>query len=229
MQIKINDFEGPLDLLLQLIEKNKLDITKVSLSAVTEQYIAYIDNLTESNPELLADFLLIATKLLYIKSKALLPELELDEDEGLDLAKQLRMYKRYVDASQQIKRYFENNYYAYGRAPERIKLRDEYRLPASLTLDKLQRIFVKWLENFISQERMPRQTIKYVISIKDKIRHIQRLLNLNNRLGFSELVKSAQSKTEIIVSFLGLLELVKQRQINVWQADIFEEIKIEKY
>ena len=229
MQIKINDFEGPLDLLLQLIEKNKLDITKVSLSAVAEQYIDYINNLTESDPELLADFLLIAAKLLYIKSRALLPELELDEDEELDLAKQLKMYKKYIAASLQVKCLFEKNNYAYGRPAELTKVKVDFQPPASLTVNKLQQVMVKLLDNLVKQEKIPHQTMAYVVSIKDKIRHIQQLLKSKSSLKFDELIKSAQNKTEIIVSFLGLLELVKQRQVNVWQVGIFEEIEIKKY
>ena len=93
MEIKIENFEGPLDLLLQLIEQEELDITQVSLSAVAEQFISYLETIEKKEPEMLADFLLIAAKLLYIKSRALLPELEMElEEDSIDLARQLKMY-----------------------------------------------------------------------------------------------------------------------------------------
>ena len=100
MKIKIENFEGPLDLLLQLIEREELDITTVSLLDVADQYINYLSKIEDKKPEMLADFLLIAAKLLYIKSRALLPELETDSDEdSMDLARQLKMYKKFVEAS----------------------------------------------------------------------------------------------------------------------------------
>ncbi len=229
MQIKINNFEGPLDLLLQLIEKNKLDITKVSLSMVAEQYIDYINNLNKIDPDLLADFLLIATKLLYIKSKALLPEIELDEEDETDLAQQLRMYKRYVDASQQIKSLFEDNRYAYARPFKIFKIKTEFIPPASLTVKKVQQVYLKLLSNLAKEEKIVKRTMSYVISIKDKIRYIQALLATKGSFKFNELINRARGKTEIVVSFLGLLELVKQRKVVARQNGIFEEIEIKNY
>ena len=93
MRIRVENFEGPLDLLLQLIEQDELDITKVSLLEVTEQYINYLEEVEDKEPEMLADFLLIAAKLLYIKSKVLLPEIELENEDEIDLVEQLKCIK----------------------------------------------------------------------------------------------------------------------------------------
>ena len=116
MKIRISNFEGPLDLLLQLIEKEELDITEVSLLQVTEQYLDYLEKVEDKKPDELADFLLIAAKLLYIKSRVLLPELEMDEEENAtDLAVQLKMYKKYVAARKIIQRRFENDNFPFSR------------------------------------------------------------------------------------------------------------------
>jgi len=101
-KVQIEQFQGPLDLLLRLIEKEKLDITEVALSKVTEQYLKHLELIEESLPEDLADFLVIATKLLYIKSKALLPYLYPEDDDETDLAEQLKMYKLFLEAAKKL-------------------------------------------------------------------------------------------------------------------------------
>ena len=100
-RVQLEDWQGPLDLLLQLIESQQMDITKVSLSKVADQFIAYM-NLKPVQLEETADFLVIAAKLIYIKSKALLPTLSLEDEEGIDLEKQLKMYKEYLEAAKKI-------------------------------------------------------------------------------------------------------------------------------
>jgi len=103
-KIKIEDFEGPLDLLLQLIEKQKMDINQISLAKVTEQYIHFIESSDGISPGELADFLVIAAKLLLIKSRSLLPYLESeDEDSGFELEKQLKMYKLFAEAAERVR------------------------------------------------------------------------------------------------------------------------------
>src|SRR3989338_6596602 len=114
-EIKLEKFQGPLDLLLQLIEQDELNITEISLSNVTEQFFDYLNKLEESRSEELADFLVIATKLVYLKSKHLLPYLYPEADEGPSLAEQLKLYKRYADASKEIGRLWEQGSIASGR------------------------------------------------------------------------------------------------------------------
>ena len=107
LKILIDQFEGPLDLLLQLIEEQQLDITVLSLASVTEQFLGHVQSLEEKNPALLADFLMIAAKLLVIKSKALLPNLEFgaeDEETAYDLTAQLLLYKKYKEAAKLLKK-----------------------------------------------------------------------------------------------------------------------------
>ena len=112
-EVKLEQFQGPLDLLLQLIEKQEMDITEVSLAQVADSYIEYINQMGQLNPEEVADFLVVASKLIYIKSKVLLPELDLEE-EGIDLEKQLKMYKEYYQATKKIQKSISKKKFNYS-------------------------------------------------------------------------------------------------------------------
>ncbi len=225
MKIKIENFEGPLDLLLQLIEHEELDITQISLLSVTEQYINFLEQIEDKKPEMLADFLLIAAKLLYIKSKAVLPELEIDtDDDGIDLAQQLKMYKKFVEASKIFNNLFTEVNYAYSRPIFIDKSNIEFKLPKTLTQQKINKIFISIINNLKVVKKMPQKTINKIISIKEKIKYIKQLILEKEKFSFNELIQQSNNKTETIVSFLGLLELVKQRNVEAEQVNMFEEI-----
>ena len=229
MKIKINNFEGPLDLLLQLIEKEELDITQVSLFEVADQYIDYLDTIENKKPDMLADFLLIASKLLYLKSKALLPELELeDEDDSIDLAVQLRMYRKFVEASKLLRKKFEAEIFAFSRSEDLFRHKLKFEPPRSLTVGKLNKVFEATIKRLDEMFRLPRKSLKKMVSISEKIKYIQKLLAEKDNLNFSQLAQSMQDKMEIIVIFLGMLEMVKQSSIMVRQAGPFDDIEIEK-
>ena len=135
---KLEKFEGPMDLLLQLIEGEELDITEVSLAQVTEQYFKYLDKLEKNRSAKLVDFLVIAAKLIYLKSKNLLPYLYPEEElEGPSLADQLKMYKAYVDASKNIEQKWEDGSLSYGRIEKPIKIK-EFVVPANAGIDDLE-------------------------------------------------------------------------------------------
>ncbi len=230
MQIKIDNFEGPLDLLLRLIEKEELDITQISLLKVTEQYIEYLSQIKENRPEALADFLLVAVRLLYIKSKALLPEImDEAEEEADNLAEQLKLYKKFIEASRSVEQLFISDRHAYGRQQLVLKADQFYQPPKSLTVKVLQREFLSFLAGLRAFKVLPTKTIKRVISIKEKIARILELLNQRGKVFFSDLSGGQQaSKAELIVSFLGILELSKQRKVIVRQEALFSEIVVEK-
>ncbi len=229
MQIKINNFEGPLDLLLQLIEKDKLDITQISLLKVTEQYIAYLHQVKENKPEELADFLLVAAKLLYIKSKALLPELtEEDESGELDLAEQLRLYKKFIEAGEKLGEMFVSRHRAYGRPLFLSPASYSYQPPRALNSEKLAVVFSSLVNGLRAMQKLPKQTLRRVISINDKIKQILSLLGSREKLVFTDLILEKANKAEKIISFLGVLELSKQRKLAVEQNELFGEIIIKK-
>lgn len=226
MKIRIDNFEGPLDLLLQLIEKEEMDITEVSLLQVAEQYLDYLDTIEDKKPDELADFLLIAAKLLYIKSKALLPGVEVDEEEAGDLAEQLRMYKKYVEASRLLEKSFEDKSFAFSRQADIRSLKVDFEPPASLNKNKLKRIFAGIVHELEVIARLPRKSLEKVVSIKEKIKQIQELLAQKSSFNFNQMAAELKSRTEIIVSFLGLLELSKQREVHLEQLEAFGDIYI---
>jgi len=230
MEIKIENFEGPLDLLLQLIEQEELDITQVSLSAVAEQFISYLETIEKKEPEMLADFLLIAAKLLYIKSRALLPELEMElEEDSIDLARQLKMYQKFVEASKLVAEKFLSDDFAYSRPLAVYQKLVKFEPGRTLSAVKLREVFVGIIKGLDNIARLPKKSLERIISIKEKIKQIQSLLKERRSFNFSELMSEINNKTEIIVSFLGLLELAKQKEIILEQVSVFGEIEVRKF
>jgi segregation and condensation protein A len=154
-ELKLEKFEGPLDLLLQLIDQEKLSITEVAISKVTEQFFLYLDKLEEDRPEKLADFLVVATKLIHLKSHSLLryamPEAE---DNGPALADQLKLYKQYVDASRTISSLWEEGKIAYGRMEPPIKNK-EFVLPSNVNKDNLYKSMADLLRRLKPVEALP--------------------------------------------------------------------------
>jgi len=229
-KIKIEQFEGPLDLLLQLIEQEEMDITEVSLANVTEQYLRYINSSeVEISLEELADFLVVAAKLLLIKSRILLPQLHIDEEEdGIDLEQQLKIYREFYDASKVLHKMILRKKFLFQRERAAVRVENIFNPPKSLTADRLRDLFrgvLKDLEPWVS---LPREVMVKTISIKERIANIQELISRGVNTSFRELLKGTKSKTEVIVTFLALLELVKQRSIAVVQEGIFDDIVVKR-
>lgn len=224
--VKLEQFEGPLDLLLELIEAEKLDISQLSLATVTDGYLHYVQEHPEIPPEELADFLVVASRLLFIKSRILLPFLQgVAEAEEGDLESQLRIYKEYLDASKGIdamigKRRF---LYVHEKLPHvDIGFAPPKKLTASAMADLLRGVIAR-LEPVV---KVPRAVVEKTVSIHEKIRQIQALITKASSLRFSSVLASAESRTEVIVSFLALLELVKQRSVVVSQEGMWGDITI---
>lgn len=228
MKIKLEKFEGPLDLLLKLIEEEEMEIVDVNLAEVAEQYISYLDKIEIKDPEHLADFLVIAVKLLHMKSKVLLPDLDLGGDEDYNLEEQLKLYKKYYDASKVIEGILGENKYMYSR-PEELKSGKIKYMPAkNLNGNKLKIVFMEILKGLEEVAKIPKQSMEKVVSIKEKIQEIRDLLKDKDLISFKEMLGEASNKTDVIVSFLGMLELVKQRVVVVRQSGIFGEVEIKK-
>lgn len=225
-QIKTEKFNGPLDLLLQLIDEDKLEITEVSLAQVTDQYLVHLEKMIEKDPEELADFLVVAARLLLLKSKALLPEIE--EEEVDDLAGQLKLYKEFIEASKKIKTIIAEGKFTFSREQSPLKTEVEFSPPAKLKLAEMKNAFLLVLRRLDPLVRMPKQMIEKTISLQQKIFEIHNLLKQEKRFSFGQLVETAKSKTEIIVNFLALLELLRQQELRVKQGKLFEDIVVEK-
>ncbi len=227
-KIKLEQFEGPLDLLLRLIEEEKLDITTVSLAKVTDQYLVYLDTLRNINAEELADFLVVAAKLLLIKSKALLPMLGPEEEE-IDLEKQLKIYKEYLEASKNIHKMIRKRRFSYVREASRSFMEPIFSPPPNLDMKDLHKMMLSLLQKLEPLVSVPEDVIERTVSIQEKIDQIRNLIYANPQTNFRTLLDAAESKTDIIVTFLALLELIKQESIVVVQENIFKDITIKVY
>lgn len=226
--IKIEKFEGPLDLLLQFIMAEELDISEVSLAQVTDQYVEYIEQ-AELLPEEIADFLNIAARLLLIKSKLLLPAmLEAEPDSEMDLAQQLKMYSQFVAASKTIDQLWKQPNNMYAREKFFYKQEGFYP-PRQITAKSLSASFQEIIKKIKPFIRLPERTIRQVISLREKIHQLAAILRERTNFSFQETLTPSGGATEMIVSFLALLELVKQRQALVEQPTTFAEITIRKF
>lgn len=229
-RFRLEKFEGPLDLLLHLIEEQKMDISTVSLAGVTEQFLRYLTQTRDLPADELADFLVVAAKLLLIKSRILLPNAVVEEEDGIDLEKQLKMYKLYYDAAMRIEKMAKAGNFTYARGSTlRVAFAErKFRPPERVDEGALATTFravLKRLEPFVT---IPEATIVRTVHLRDKLEAIRQRIESEVRLNFQTLLAESKSRTEIIVTFLALLELVKQRTIIIVQDSMFSGIEIQK-
>ncbi len=225
---KVEQFEGPLDLLLSLIEQEKLVITEVSLAKVTDQYILHIQSLSqEHHIEELSNFLVIAAKLLLIKSRALLPFIsQQEEQEFEELENQLKIYKAFHDASLLLGKRVSTQQRLFMRPASQTFVQPMFS-PGLLTIEKLHAALLHTLLLIDIPKKITSLSFDIRITIQEKIHHLLNALKNRARISFKTLISQAHSKTEIIVSFLALLELVKQRSLTASQGTLFEDIIIQ--
>lgn len=224
-------YEGPLDLLLNLIERSELDITSVSLAMVTDQYLAYINSLEQINADEISAFIVIAAKLLQIKSEALLPRPPArepgEEDAGRSLVDQLKLYKRFKEIGGWLNAQQDADLRTYLRLAPPPKVEPKLDM-SNLTLAKL----VTAAEFAFAKEK-EKQPLGDVIApprvtIREKIDLIARTMKELERSTFRALIQSGASRLEIVVTFLALLELVKRYRIHVHQESLFSDIEIDR-
>jgi len=227
-----NVFEGPMDLLLELIVKNKLDITDISLSRVADQFIDYMQENSEIiSPEQLSEFLLIAGKLVLIKSRAILPLLELEKEEEEDieeLKRRLREYRRFKEIFPHIKTLYDRPDKFYGK-PGYVGVGTIFCPPRNLKLEDLEGLFATAITKMPVKEEVGsrRQIIK--ISIADKIHEIRQKIYDRVQVTFRSLIAgNNKNKMEVVVTFLAMLELVRKNQALMDQEEMFGEISIKK-
>ena len=222
-------FEGPLDLLLDLIERAELDITKVSLAQVTDQYLEHIHSLQDRTLEDLASFLVIATRLIQIKSEALLPRPPLrepgEEDPGDALARQLIAYKRYKQVAIFLAEREAQGLRTYLRiaAPPVVDPKLELGL---VTAEDLRQAMVEVLLNTPNPPQMVKAVSAPQVRIRDKIGALVESIRRIGKVSFKKFVRTAQSRLEVVVTFLAVLELIKQDQVLAAQDEIFGDIEL---
>ncbi len=227
--VKVHTFEGPLDLLLQLIEQEELDISQVALAHVTEQYLQALEKSDNISAEDLADFLVVAAKLLLIKSRILLPQLAVEgAEEASDLERQLKIFKEYLDASRGIAKIIHKRRFTFGRGKPAVMIEEKFSPPEGLEMGTMRELFLAVLRDIEPVIALPRAVIEKTVSISEKIEAIRALILDKAIVSFQGIMKDAKTKTDVIVSFLALLELVKQRTIVVKQGALFTDIAIER-
>lgn len=226
--VKLEQFQGPFSLLVQLIDEKKLSINEISLGQVTEQFLEHMKLVEETHPEELADFLVVASKLLLIKSRTLLPVLEVDEDEG-SLEDQLKLYQAFVKASQVIEVRLSERRMLFARTlPKLAEVKPVFTPDASLTLVALGQAMLDVLNALQPILTLPERLIERAISIQEKLAHIRDVISKRLQVRFSQVLSSSASRVEVVVSFLAVLELLKQRTIRVSQSRAFHDILIKR-
>ena len=241
LKVKLESFEGPLDLLLHLLEKNKVNIYDIPIVEITEQYMEYIREMQRQDLNIMSEFLVMAATLLDIKSKMLLPVEEKEEEEETDpraeLVEQLLQYKMYKYMSFELK----DRQLDAGRlmfkpptVPEEvIKYQEPIdldALTAGMNLKKLNQIFQSVIKKQVDKTDPIRSKFgkieKEEVSMDEKMAYLENYASTHKEFGFRELLECQKSKTEVIVTFLSVLELMKTGKIEVVQKELFDEIWI---
>src|SRR5580693_8707493 len=233
-KVKFEVFEGPLDLLLYLIKKEEVDIYDVNLTQLAAQFIEYIEVMRMLDLEIAGEFLVMASTLMYIKSRELLPldqQVQTEgEDDGEDprweLIRQLVEYKKFKDAASQLQSLEARQENIFPRLPGRPELAAETpRVKPEVSLFDLVNAVSAILKR-VNQRDDSRDVFEDKWTVSEKIEQIMKALAEKGRLIFSELFASATSRTEVVVTFLALLELIRLRQLAVAQPEAFGEIEI---
>ncbi len=226
LSLKLEQFEGPLDLLLQLVEAEKVDITAVSLSRVTEQYLQHLEQMADRSGAL-ADFLVVGARLVYLKSRTLVPSVDDDEDGlGGDLAKQLKLYKRFIEAAGVLSKLWNNRAISFVRPAPPATPPTEVVLPPNLSVNSLRGTMGAVLARLKPVNPLPSVVIDRTITVRDRIQAIVGALRQARQVGFWQLCAPGKSRSEVVIGFLAILELLKKEQINFNQAETFSEIMI---
>lgn len=232
-EIKTESFVGPLELLLDLIEKRKLLINDISLSKVTDDFIRYVENLNrENNRESMGDsaqFILVASTLLLIKSKSLLPSLSLTEEEEHDiedLETRLKIYRQIKESSKHIENLFGKNI-LYMQEGDR-KFEPIFSPHKTMDIPNLVQGIKNILNSMPKKENIPNAVVRKIISLEESINRLTERITSGLKMSFNEFTKEhKQEKVNVIVSFLAMLELVKQGIIDVNQDRNFGDINME--
>ncbi len=231
-KVSSQEFDGPLGLLLNMIEQEKLDITSIALSKIADQYVGYVKSSPEIEAEELADFLVIAAKLLWLKSKALLPYLESDEEESVDdLEKQLRMYKEFANASLHIASILKERSCQFVPKFDSRARRKNFNLPLfvapkNVCQTKMKETMLSVLRRLAQEKPLKQETIEETINLEDRVLIIRQMLKKQAKFSWQSLMRSTTSKTEKIVSLLAILELIKQQELEFQQEALFSDIEL---
>lgn len=233
--IKIENFEGPLDLLCHLIDKNKMDICDVKISDITDQYIEYLNKMEEMNLEIASEFLIMASTLIYLKSKTLLPENNIEEEEisEEELLRRIIEYKKYKEITNQFKQMYEKSATRYYKFPDSIEL-PKQKLEKEYTKKEIIELYKKIIEdnnNKINEnaKNIEKIAITDTYTVASKVKEMLKELIKKQSFVFNKLFSIQKcNKEELVTAFSGLLELSRRNKVITTQEENFSEIYVEK-
>ena len=233
--VKINNFEGPLDLLCYLIDKNKIDICDIKISEITDQYISYLNEMEELNLEIASEFLVMASTLLYLKSRTLLPnvveeEKELTEEE---LLRRIIEYKKYKEITQKLKEFMLQNEKKIFKNPEIIEL-PKQKLEENYTKEQISQIYKNLIERNSQKINQNAKNIEQIAitdtyTVESKVKVMFKELIRKKKFIFNKLFSLKKcNNQEVVTAFTGLLELSRRSKVITNQQKLFGDIIVEK-
>lgn len=237
--VAISNFEGPLDLLCFLISKNKMDIFDISLSELTDKYIEYINEMQELDMEIATEFIVMATTLLYIKSKKLLPiaepedeaECEITEEE---LIEKIAKYKLYKEKQQELREMYSSNFGTFEKLPENIKIKRELNISSITTKENLLNMYNSVLKRKFDKINVKSEEIKKIalyekVTIRSKVKQIIEVFKKKTSFVFSNIFnKKDTTNIDIVTAFLSVLELSRLKHVSIKQDALYGDIIVNK-
>ena len=232
-EITIDNYSGPMDLLLHLIKQNKMDIMNVKLEVIIDEYLDYIKKMEEMNLDIASSYLVMASELLYIKSRMLLPQ-ETSEDEDEEdpkerLINRLILYEQYKEQIDSFKELESERSTYYTKIPSSLseyQTDEKKALIENVTLDDLVKAFEKFLERVDLEKPVHTKITKKELSVEDRIINIKSRFKKEKRINFFDLFET-KTKEYVVVTFLAILEMAKNREIMIYQEDNFDNIVCE--
>lgn len=237
-QIKIHNFEGPFDLLFHLIEKAEVDIYDIPIAEITNQYLEYMYGMDYMDLDNASEFIVMAAMLIHIKSRMLLPKETnpLDEigsdslDPRAELVEKLLEYKRYKEISDVFKEMESIRFDVMYKPAEIINDIEESNILSNISIIDIVNAFKdvvnRYNENLRSVDEIEQRLVEEEYTVDEKIDGIRNILRMSSNINFRELFSEAACKLEIIMTFLALLELIRLREISVYQEDVYSDICI---
>ena len=235
VEFRINDFEGPLDLLLHLIKESKMDIMNIEIELITKQYMEFLDSQEKMNLEISSEYLVLASELLEIKSRLLLPNNkvlengeEVNEDPREELVIRLLEYQTYKNITSLLQEKEMLRKDIYTKSPENIKnyIDERTEIHADVTLDDLLAAFQRYYQRKIDNKPLNTKVTVNEISVSSRRHDIKNILKTKKRVSFFELFPVV-SKEYVVATFLAILEMCKNNEINIVQNDTFDDIVCE--
>lgn len=228
LDLKINEFEGPLDLLLHLIKESKMNIFDIKIEEITNQYLKYIETQEKMNLEIDSEYLVLASELIEIKSKLLLPNEKVEEDEEdprEELINRLLEYEAYKEITKTLKEKEELRKEIYTKAPSNIQeyIEENTEIKSDVTLDDLVDAFQKFLERKKESKPLSTRVTEKEITVSSRKYEIGLILKRKKKISFFELFPVI-SREYIVATFLAILEMTKSKELVIIQNDTFDDI-----